>query len=149
MPLELSIGTDLNAVDSWDKLAQTGGLAPWESLSVRLTRTPTHGKEKARVLFKCTDMYYGNARCIVHSLPDDPGLVLNVSPWLSPPIYSNSVVLSRLMKDGVEVEMPYGWYVFGCAPFKCGKFSCGVAMPDVSSWPCAFTRPAANPVGLQ
>jgi hypothetical protein len=127
VPLDMTINGSAPASESWtnmvtylpwNQFSYTWVVPemwpPWNSMHFYMTTKQINEKTKCRVRF---DPKLGLDSCqhwmepiTVRTIPRDWSVLLVVSPYMGQPIYSNTVPASQCFKDGIEVDMPYGWY---------------------------------------
>lgn len=135
--VDITIHGEMSTSDTWEKLPNV--LAPWDHVNFMMTFQPVYKKEKGRIQFK-GNLYYGYWGCTVRSLPDDSEIMLTVSPYMEPPIYSNTLSVAEAFGTGVDVEVPYGWYNFTWS-FTCDNLKTQSGYWGIYSWPYPFSKP--------
>ena len=135
-PLDLVMSGDMGTKTEWKQVG--GPFAPWHRLTFGMSFNAARGEDTGRIRFKGR-LYYGNRPCNVRSMPTHARVSLKVEPYMEKPVYENSVPATEAMTQGIEVELPYGWYTFrwgmSCPPLKIRTHHHGIR------WPWPFSKP--------
>lgn len=107
-PLELVISSTLGAPASWSNV--TGAAhAPWNQLTLAMAAKRAPEKSGIKMNLAGQLLYGGGNSCRIVSLPPESTLTLMVSPYMDPPVYSNTVPGIEGMRN-TEIFIPYGWH---------------------------------------
>ncbi len=106
-PLELVLSSSIGAYGSWSNV--TGAAhAPWNQ--IQLAMAPKYFPDKAGLKVNLTgQLTHGGGSCRIVSLPPESQLTVIVSPYLDPPVYSNTLPGVEGMRN-TEIFIPYGWH---------------------------------------
>ena len=111
--IDLGIPGSIDTADAWDKMTAT--LIPWQRLyHYMVVKTTTDKKDTGRVHLtgKISHLttHYGWADVTVRAMPDEAVMTLCVSPYMGAPTYSNTLDSAKAFLQGVDIDLPYGWY---------------------------------------
>ncbi len=135
MPLELTHDGTLTLYNSWSNMPMPSTPIS-TTIQARHALQETRDAKKGRLLCRFAN-YAGPS---VTRAPQEGNVTFLVIPYMSEPVYSNTVAVGEFIKSGFDTEVPYGWYSLRIGGFRYGRFRFNAHLPQLGIDPVPLSR---------